>query len=518
MEALLRVTTGQRAGEEIGIGPGEVVSIGRSGESDLQLLDLGVSRFHCVLEGQADALVVTDLHSSNGTFVNGERVKRQPLSKGDEVAVGTVKLVVEQVAERAGAGPASLLAGCGAADVRVVREADPHATILFQPDARRLRPADEQRIRRDLAALYKIGNVINAQESPARLLAVVMDTVLDVIRAERGFLLLADEGTGDVVPQVVRVRPGSGADAELPVSRPVVQECMEQGVALLCPDLKAEERFCDGDAMLLDHIRSVLCAPLETGDAVAGAIYLDTASDGAPFAEHDLDLLTAIARQAGVALHRAQLIEELEQLFVRVVETLVATVEAKDIYTYGHSARVSKLSRQIGERMGFDRERLEQIKVAGLLHDVGKIGIPETILGKAGKLTDEEWEYIRSHPQIGESIIRQLGSRRLAEVQRIVRHHHEKLDGSGYPDGLSGDAIPLGARVMAVADAYDAMTSNRPYRAPMSSEAAIEELRRHAGAQFEPAAVEALVAARAPRSAAVAAGAEPWGRDKEPSA
>jgi HD-GYP domain-containing protein (c-di-GMP phosphodiesterase class II) len=158
----------------------------------------------------------------------------------------------------------------------------------------------------------------------------------------------------------------------------------------------------------------------------------------------------------------------------------------------------------MAERLGFPEEEQEQIKIAGLLHDVGKIGIPESILSKPGKLTDEEWAYIRSHPQIGESIIRQMGSARLAGIQLVVRHHHERLDGSGYPDGLEGDAVPVGARLLAVADAYDAMTSNRPYREPFSSEAALEELRRHAGVQFDPRAVDALVELRAERSPAAA--------------
>ena len=512
MEALLQVTTGQRAGEEVSVRPGEVLSIGRSAESDLQLLDLGVSRFHCVLEDQADGLTVTDLNSSNGTFVNGERVKRQVLSRGDEVALGAVTLVVAELPERRRAGAGDLFTGRGGADVRVVKAIEPDATALFARASGPDEPADERRVQRDLAALYKIGNEIHAQMSLRRLLAVVMDVVFEVIAAERGFLLLADKTTGDVRPQVVRARPGSGADGELPVSRPLVQECMEQGVAILCPDLMAEERYSDGDALLLDHIRSVLCAPLSVGDRVAGAIYLDTASDVASFTEHDLDLLTAIGRQAGVALHRAQLIEELERLFVGMVEALVATVEAKDIYTYGHSARVSKLSRQMAERMGFSEEQQEEIKVAGLLHDIGKIGIPEAILSKPGRLTDEEWEYIRSHPQIGESIIAQMGSERLAAIRLMVRHHHERLDGSGYPDGLSGDAIPLGARLLAVADAYDAMTSNRPYRTPFSSQAAIEELRSNAGTQFNADAVNALIdvrAERVPAAAGLAAKVEP---------
>jgi putative nucleotidyltransferase with HDIG domain len=279
---------------------------------------------------------------------------------------------------------------------------------------------------------------------------------------------------------------------------------MEQGVAVLCPDLMADERYRDGDRVALDHIRSVLCAPLETGGRVVGALYLDTSSEDAAFDEHSLNLLLAASRQVGLALHRAQLVEDLERLFVGAIETLVATVEAKDIYTYGHSARVSKLGRQIAEHMGLSEEERERIKLAGLLHDIGKIGIPESILTKPAKLTDEEWEYVRSHPQIGESIIRQMGSDRLAEVQRLVRHHHERTDGSGYPDGLRGEAIPLGARILGVADAYDAMTSNRPYRTPFTAEAAVAELHRNAGRQFDRRAVEALVAIRADRLPAVA--------------
>ena len=220
-------------------------------------------------------------------------------------------------------------------------------------------------------------------------------------------------------------------------------------------------------------------------------------SGRAAFDEEDAELLAAIACQAGLALHRAKLIDDLEALFVGAVETLVATVEAKDIYTYGHSARVSKLAGRIAQQMGLPEEQQERIKIAGLLHDVGKIGIPEAILSKPGKLTDEEWGHIRSHPQIGESIIRQMGSEHVADLCPLVRHHHERLDGSGYPDGLAGEAIPLGARILAIADAYDAMTSNRPYRPPFPSEDAMAELRANAGRQFDERAVEAFVEIRA---------------------
>ncbi|MFP4056833.1 MAG: HD domain-containing phosphohydrolase [Candidatus Brocadiia bacterium] len=484
------MTTGQRAGTTVTVPPGGVLSLGRSSESDLQLLDLGVSRFHCVLECQADNLVVTDLSSSNGTFVNGQRVKRQPLEVGDSVELGPVTLVVDRVPQPKRSVADRLFTDRGHSDVRVVRRAARGEPLDLRSQAEA--GLGGRRLEEALAAVYRINEAINRQGHIGALLGEVMDTVLEVVPAERGFLLLADERSGELHPRVGRVAPNAQAPAELPISRPVVDQAMADGAGVLCPDLKADERFRDGDRLAMDHIRSVLCVPLDPGGQVLGAIYLDTASEREPLGESDLELLTAVARQASLALHRAQLVEELERLFLGAIETLVATVEAKDIYTYGHSARVSKLALGIAQRMGLPEETQEAIKLAGLLHDVGKIGIPEAILTKPDRLSDEEWGYIRSHPQIGEGIIRQMGSRRLAEIQRIVRHHHERLDGGGYPDGIAGEAIPLGARVLAVADAYDAMTSNRPYRTPFTAEAALAELRRGAGQQFDPRAVEAL--------------------------
>jgi HD-GYP domain-containing protein (c-di-GMP phosphodiesterase class II) len=502
------VANGQRAGEAVSVRPGEALSVGRSGESDLQLLDLGVSRFHCVVEDQADGLVVTDLSSRNGTFVNGERIKRQSLDEGDEIGIGTARVVVERLSREKRFGLTCLFTERGGTETRRVHcQAAPETGVLDPAN----KAGEERRVARYLAALYKINDAIDAETSIASVMTAVMDTVLRVIRAERGFLLLAESETGELRPQVIRVAAGSGADPDLPVSLPVVRESMATGASVLCPDLLADERRRDGDRLLLDHIRSVLCAPLHAGGRVVGALYLDTSSDRAPFDEHDADLLTAIARQAGHALHRAQLVDDLERLFLGAIETLVATVEAKDIYTYGHSARVSKLARGIAEGMGLSDDEQEKIKTAGLLHDIGKIGIPESVLSKPGRLTEEEWGYIRSHPQIGESIIRQMGTKRLAGLCPYVRHHHERLDGSGYPDGLEGHAVPLGARILAVADAYDAMTSNRPYRDPFSSEEAIAELRRNAGQQFDAQAVEALVELRSERRADVV-GARAEGR------
>jgi len=172
------------------------------------------------------------------------------------------------------------------------------------------------------------------------------------------------------------------------------------------------------------------------------------------------------------------------------VYALAATVDARDPYTYGHSKRVAAMSELIGEALGLSREELATVHAAGLLHDIGKVGVPDSILTKPGKPTEDEWKLIRKHPAEGARIVGYL--KELAALIPIIRHHHEWYDGTGYPDGLRGEAIPLGARMVSIADAYDTMTTKRTYRYVVSQEEALEELRRCAGTQFDLELVEAF--------------------------
>jgi HD-GYP domain-containing protein (c-di-GMP phosphodiesterase class II) len=162
---------------------------------------------------------------------------------------------------------------------------------------------------------------------------------------------------------------------------------------------------------------------------------------------------------------------------------LANALEAKDPYTRGHSERVGRWSRRIALGVGLPPEAVQTIAQAGLLHDIGKIGVPESILGKAGPLEEEEWALMRRHPVIGSEIVAPFEC--LAGEALVIRHHHERHDGSGYPDGLAGEAIPLGARIVAVADVFDALTSDRPYRAAMSRAAALEHLMSAAGTSLD---------------------------------
>lgn len=202
-----------------------------------------------------------------------------------------------------------------------------------------------------------------------------------------------------------------------------------------------------------------------------------------------------IATTASIlATHAANvdLLQEKEQLMVNMIRTLVSAIEAKDHYTSGHSERVALYTKRLAQQMGYDESDVEKLYLSGLLHDVGKIGVSDAVLKKDGKLTDEEYAEIARHPDEGWSILSDL--EQLRYVLPGVLHHHERWDGRGYPDGLAGKSIPLDGRVMAVADAYDAMTSDRPYRSGMPTEKAESILREGAGSQWDPECIEAFFA------------------------
>ena len=196
--------------------------------------------------------------------------------------------------------------------------------------------------------------------------------------------------------------------------------------------------------------------------------------------------------------HLEQKVEEqagkIRTSFINAVTALAYALEAKDIYTSGHSQRVTKISVTIARELGMPQDSIDKIRLAGLVHDIGKIGIRESVLNKPAPLTDDEFRHIKSHCQAGEHILTPIVEDK--EILRAVRHHHERYDGMGYPDGLRGEQIPLGARILSVADAFDAMTSERPYRLAMSAQDACAEIERCKGTQFAPKVADAFFRSR----------------------
>ena len=226
------------------------------------------------------------------------------------------------------------------------------------------------------------------------------------------------------------------------------------------------------------------------GEGLAGVIALGYPDTVAPDSE-DLDQARQLADQVGVALANARLVAELDRMNWGTLTALARAIDAKSHWTSGHSERVTQLALRIGRQMGFPQPRLDVLHRGGLLHDIGKIGIPPEILDKAGELDPEERRVMRGHALLGARILEPIAA--YAEVIPIVRQHHECFDGTGYPEGLTGEAITLGARIFAVADVYDALRSDRPYRAGMPPAQVVEYIRHESGRQFDPRVVEVFL-------------------------
>jgi HD-GYP domain-containing protein (c-di-GMP phosphodiesterase class II) len=229
---------------------------------------------------------------------------------------------------------------------------------------------------------------------------------------------------------------------------------------------------------------------INSSESIIGVITLLFTSNGDSLEAEDLDLLQSLSSLLANAIYNARMEERQRATFLRTLESLAKSLEARDDYTRGHSQRVCDLSGLIGYRLGLMPDALEELRIGTILHDIGKIGVPDAILNKPGRLTSEEFDVMKSHPVIGYNICKPL---MLSEgVLMIIRNHHEKLDGSGYPDGLKGGELPLSLRIVCVADAFDAMSSRRPYRGVMDINVVMGEMSKGAGIQFDPVIVEAL--------------------------
>lgn len=261
----------------------------------------------------------------------------------------------------------------------------------------------------------------------------------------------------------------------------------------------------------MEIFETVTCIPSYFGDDLLGILLLGKKKDGTDFHEDELSFFVALAYDVAMAIKNAQLFKDLEakhreledelekkkSLFLHTTVALAAAIDAKDHYTHGHTNRVTNVSLEIAGKLAeknqreFDTQFLENIQIASLLHDIGKIGIPEGILNKNGPLTPEEWIKIKEHPNIGVTILHPI--RELETAMLGVKYHHERYDGLGYPDGLKGEEIPLVAAIIAVADAFDAMISDRPYRPGLSKVKAIEEIKSNSGKQFNPRVASAFI-------------------------
>ncbi len=278
---------------------------------------------------------------------------------------------------------------------------------------------------------------------------------------------------------------------------------IETGETVLVTDTKTDDRHYDGvDQTTGTETRSILAVPLRTPTIILGQERGTTESQiiggleainklEGTFNNEDIQLLTALADQAASVLLLARLYADANELFLDTIQAITAAIDAKDPYTRGHSQRVSEFSMVLAQELNLPPETVHHIRVGGLLHDVGKIGVPDAILTKPGRLTDHEFNKMKVHPTIGTIIMGQV--RMLQAELPALAEHHERMDGNGYPSGLTDEQITLVGRIVAVADVFDALTSNRPYREALSAEEALEILNSNRGTHLDSRCVDAML-------------------------
>ena len=266
----------------------------------------------------------------------------------------------------------------------------------------------------------------------------------------------------------------------------LIRVLRERKSVLLCNDLARDKSF----NWFAQDGRQLLAVPLQRQDEVLGCLLAIDKETG-EFDSVDAKLLNSIANESAIYLENARLFEDVHGLMMGLLHALTSAVDAKDAYTCGHSERVALLSQRLAREIHLPEPQVERIYMAGLLHDVGKIGVPESVLQKAGRLTPEEFDQMKKHPAIGARILADI--KQIEDVIPGVMHHHERYDGRGYPAGLAGRNIPLMGRIICLADCFDAMTSNRTYRRALPLEVALVEIRRCSGSQFDPSLAEAFL-------------------------
>jgi len=352
----------------------------------------------------------------------------------------------------------------------------------------------EEKVER-LALLSQLSQILNSTLDHKEIQRRAMEAATRLMKAEVGSLLLVDEEKHQLYFEVaLGDREEDIKTISLNFGEGIAGCVAQHGKPLIVNSPGKDPRFFKGvDERTEFETRNIICVPVRVKEKIIGVLEAINKQGKGKFDKEDLSLLNSLADQVAIALDNSRLYQELEEMFFQTAESLADAIEKRDPYTGGHTQRVTLYSQAIAKRLQLKPLEKKWLKIASVLHDIGKIGIEDHILRKPEPLSPEEFDIIKRHSDMGAEIIEHI--RQLRESIPGVKYHHEQLDGKGYPDGLKGEEIPILAKIVAVADTYDAMTTDRPYRKAMEKEAAIEELKRCSGTKFDKGVVEAFIQA-----------------------
>lgn len=451
---------------------------------------------------RANELYFVDNKSTNGTYLNGERITETKILVGDLLRIGSCEFTIVGESDFATIniihGDSQVTSVLSTSKVRADALADKFAEIFDfykghtpeQSGAERFDLVRTQRLLNGLKTIYTISQSMTRLQPLGDLMEQIGTSLFELFAgAENLVILLRDEEKGKIAPRYVRARDVNREPA-LNISRTVLDRAVREHATLVANDASSDMRFQGSESIIGFSVKSVMCAPLVTGGNVLGALYLDNRQENVTYDELDAEMATAFANQCAIAIENSLLSGTLQTHYHQTLQALINAIEAKDPYTKGHTARVSMYATGIGVAYGLEPNRLALLKKAADLHDIGKIGIKERLINKSGKLTDTEYSSIKDHVEVGENILAPITY--LQDTLPIIRSHHERWDGAGYPDGLKEKECPLEGRILALADAFDAMTSQRSYNKPLTFEEAALRVREASGSQFDPGVVEAF--------------------------
>jgi len=355
-----------------------------------------------------------------------------------------------------------------------------------------------------LTMLNEFATALHSGFDLKQLLQLLVNAIAQELDADRASLMLINQdlaelsieafiGIDEQLAKSIKVRIGEG----------VAGWVAKHGEMVFSENIHQDSRFLQNpdrpyrsDSFISAPL--FLCVPIKMQHSVIGVININNKKGGGVFTEEDSQLVTTLAGQVAVAIENARNFDKLRQSSMELKEAhfqtigiLSEAIEVKDAVTGGHSERMLCFATAVAKSLKLTEQEIELLNYAALLHDIGKIGISQQILNKPAQLTPEEFAHVKEHPRIGAKMIRDV--KFLAPVAPLILAHHEKFDGTGYPHGIAGEHIPIQSRIVAVLDAYDAMTSERPYRAAPGHEWAVQELRKFSGSQFDPLVVEALL-------------------------
>jgi putative nucleotidyltransferase with HDIG domain len=466
----------------------DLLRVGRLEALELVIDDSSVSRYHAEVRATDRGWRVRDLGSTNGTRLNGVRLGngQWPIRTKDLLQFGEIAVVVEAVAD--GEPDSDIASPLGDMRVSEVNSRSWHEAMegLAFDDRQCIRPGDQ------LKALVKASHHLVHIEKEEDLLQSILDDAVQVLEAQRGAIVLADPidnrlkikaiTTGKANPRATmngRADPG-----RFQFSQSLANRCFGRSESILCQKIEEDAELAMARSIAEGTMASVLCVLLRTPRRSLGVLHLDRGPLQKPFTTDDLRLADAMAANVSAGIECAQLVRKQRDLFLDTITILAQAVELRDECTGNHTYRVTQYSILLAEELKVPQDQIDLLRIGVPLHDIGKIGIDDAILRKPDKLTPEEFDIMKTHTVKGAEIVQTIPD--LKPIVPIVRSHHERWDGNGYPDRLSGEAISALARIVALADAFDAMTQDRPYRKGMPAQVAFAEIEKQAGKQFDP--------------------------------